>query len=158
MFPSRKGPEFTAGELSDWLEERGIGTDYIDPGKPWQNGKAESLNSSFRRECLDHEVFYGVEDAAIIVERWRRHYNETRPHGSLAYLPAAEFKGRLTEQAQGALPPGPQDFVASADHRWQRERARRASTEEQLRKYKYRTTTTTAKRRGHPKGCPRLTV
>ena len=145
------GPEFTAGELSDWLEERGIGTDYIDPGKPWQNGKAESLNSSFRRECLDHEVFYGVEDAAIIVERWRRHYNETRPHGSLAYLSPAEFKGRLTEQAQGALPPGPQDLSHGPITG-----GRGKEQEEQVRKSNYGSTSTGQQQlRPREEGTPR---
>ncbi len=60
-----------------------IDTADIDPGKPWQNGSNESVNGKFRDECLSMEWFTNRTDAKILIENWRRHYNEVRPHSSL---------------------------------------------------------------------------
>jgi len=38
---SDNGPEFIAVEVQQWLGEVGIGTIYIEPGSPWQNGHVE---------------------------------------------------------------------------------------------------------------------
>lgn len=95
------GPEFVAGVVADWLKSQGVNTAHIEPGKPWQNGKGESFNGRFREECLNMEVFFGVQDARLIVSQWRRHYNHTRPRGSLGYVPPLEFKRRWLEQNAG---------------------------------------------------------
>ena len=50
------------------------------PGKPWQNGAAESLVATLRRELLDIEHFPTLEVAQILAARWLRIYNEERPH------------------------------------------------------------------------------
>ena len=70
----------------------GIDTALIDPGKPWQNGVGESFNGKFRDECLSLEWFRSRAEAKVVIEAWRRHYNEVRPHSSLGYLTPAEFK------------------------------------------------------------------
>ena len=49
---SDNGPEFIAMEVSLWLVDQGIRTRLIDPGKPCQNGFAESFNARFREEPL----------------------------------------------------------------------------------------------------------
>jgi putative transposase len=72
----------------------GIDTALIDPGKPWQNGATESFNGKFRDECLSLEGFRSRAEAKVVIETWRRHYNQVRPH----YLTPAEFAGRLKEQ------------------------------------------------------------
>ena len=36
-----------------------------------------------RAQFLDGELFYTLKEAQIMTERWRRHYNTVRPHGSL---------------------------------------------------------------------------
>jgi len=95
---SDHGGEFTAARLQAWLGECGIATAYIAPGHPWENGYAESFNGKLRDECLDEEVFWGEQHAQVIVERWRRHYNEERPHSALGYRTPAEVAG----QAQGS--------------------------------------------------------
>jgi len=59
------------------------------PGSPWENGYIESFNARLRDELLDGEIFYSLKEAKIIIERWRRHYNTVRPHGSLSYKPPA---------------------------------------------------------------------
>ena len=88
---SDNGPEFVATAVLRWLTESGIDTAYIAPGKPWQNGVDESFNGKFRDECLDMEWFRSRAEAVVVIEAWRRHYNEVRPHSSLGYLTPHEF-------------------------------------------------------------------
>jgi putative transposase len=87
---SDNGPEFIARALRIWalFKQSDIAT--IDPGKPWQNGSAESFHATFRRECLDGEWFAHRREAAILIEQWRREYNRERPHSSLGYRTPAE--------------------------------------------------------------------
>ena len=82
---SDNGSEFIANAIKKWLKEARIETAYIDPDKPWQNPFIESFNSRFRDECLNAEVFLNRFEARIVIEDWRRHYNEFRPHSSLGY-------------------------------------------------------------------------
>jgi putative transposase len=95
------GPEFVARAILRWLGQVNIETAYNDPGKPWQNATGESFNGKFRDECLSLEWFRNRIDAKIVIEAWRRHYNETRPHSSLGYLTPAEFKQRSSETNPG---------------------------------------------------------
>ena len=92
---SDNGPEFIATALLRWLQTVEIDTAFIDPGKPWQNGTDESFNGKFRNECLSLEWFRNRMEAKIGIERWRRHYNEERPHMSLGDLTPAEFKKQM---------------------------------------------------------------
>lgn len=87
---SDNGPEFIAKAIRAWLNENGISTAYIEPGKPWQNPFAESFNSRFREECLNAELFLSLFEAKIVIEDWRREYNGFRPHSSLDYKTPAE--------------------------------------------------------------------
>jgi transposase InsO family protein len=86
---SDNGPEFVAKAVRDWLGRIGVGTLYIEPGSPWENGYIESFNGKFRDELLDREVFDTLLEAKVLVARWRRHYNTVRPHSSLGYRPPA---------------------------------------------------------------------
>ena len=54
------------------------------PRSPWQNGYAERLISSIRRECLDHVVVIGERHLLRILAKYVQYYNETRTHLSLA--------------------------------------------------------------------------
>jgi len=83
---SDNGPEFIAKALRLWAQEQGLQIALIDPGKPWQNGTNESFNGKFRDECLNMEWFRNRMEARIVIEDWRRHYNEVRPHSSLGYM------------------------------------------------------------------------
>jgi putative transposase len=93
---SDNGPEFVSRAILKWLTEANIGTAFIDPGKPWLNGMNESFNGKFRDECLNMQWFKNRIDAKILIEDFRRQYNETRPHSSLGNLTPAEFKRRLS--------------------------------------------------------------
>jgi putative transposase len=96
---SDNGPEFVSKALLSWIVAQGMGTALIEPGKPWQNGVNESFNGKFRDECLSLEWFRSRAEAKVIIEAWRRHYNEVRPHSSLAYLTPNEFVARLQSAA-----------------------------------------------------------
>jgi hypothetical protein len=89
---SDNGPEFVAQKLKAWLTEAGTQTHYIEPGSPWQNGYGESFHSRLRDECLNAEVFAHLAEAQVVIELWRREYNEERPHSSLGYLTPTEFR------------------------------------------------------------------
>jgi putative transposase len=95
---SDNGPEFVSRAVLRWLTQTNIDTAHIDPGKPWQNGSNESFNGKFRDECLSMEWFISRIDAKIVIEDWRRHYNEVRPHSSLGQMTPAEFKQQLLQQ------------------------------------------------------------
>jgi putative transposase len=91
------GSELLAEALKGELRRRGIELANIDPGKPWQNGSNESFNATFRRECLNAEIFASLTEARVVIEQWRRRYNERRPHSSQDYVtPEMAYFG-LTE-------------------------------------------------------------
>lgn len=91
---SDNGPEFTGGAMAEWSERTRVRLDWIAPGKPYQNGFAESFNGRMRDECLNEELFLDLEDARRKISSWRNHYNNERPHGSLGKLTPKEFAAR----------------------------------------------------------------
>jgi transposase InsO family protein len=93
------GPEFVALALRELCHLRGISPAYIEPGKPWQNGYAESFHSRLRDELLDGEVFQSVLEAQVRLGVWRRYWNEERLHSSLGYQTPAEFAAGWTAEA-----------------------------------------------------------
>ena len=82
---SDNGSEFVARILQRWLAKRHIKTFYIEPASPWQNGHVESFHGSLRDECLDRELMLSVAEARVVIEDYRRYYNEVRPHGGIGY-------------------------------------------------------------------------
>jgi putative transposase len=77
------GPEFTGQALDAWAYAHGVRLDFIDPGKPMQNGYLESFNGKFRDECLNVHWFRGLADARQIITAWKEEYNTERPHSAL---------------------------------------------------------------------------
>ena len=86
---SDNGPEFTAKAIRVWLNRIEVKTLYIEPGSPWENGYIESFNGKLRDELLDREIFTTLEEAKILIEQWRKEYNQIRPHSAKNYRPAA---------------------------------------------------------------------
>jgi transposase InsO family protein len=86
---SDNGPEFIAHSLREWYGHLEVAPLFIEPGSPWENGYVESFNGKFRDELLNGELFYTLQEAQIIIERWRRQYNRDRPHSALGYRPPA---------------------------------------------------------------------
>lgn len=102
------GPEFIARAIRAWLARAQVGTLYVEPGAPWENGYVESFHARLRDEFLNAESFANLREAQALGERWRREYNHERPHSSLGYLTPVEFAAGLAALPVGAtpLPPG----------------------------------------------------
>lgn len=78
--------------MQDWIVAVGAKTADSVPGNPWKNGFIDLLNARLRGELLDGEIFYGLKEAKVVVEGWRRHYNTVSPHSSCGYKrPAREM-------------------------------------------------------------------
>ena len=86
---SDNGPEFTARAIRQWLRDLGVKTLYIEPGSPWENGYIESFNGKLRDELLNVEIFTTLFEAQVLIENWRKDYNQVRPHSALGYRPPA---------------------------------------------------------------------
>ena len=85
------GPEFISKALDSWAYFNHVKLDYSRPGKPTDNAYIESFNGSFRDECLNTHWFMSLVDARDKIGRWKKDYNELRPHSSLSYLTPADF-------------------------------------------------------------------
>lgn len=90
---SDNGTEFTSHAILKWSTGKQIKRDYIEPGKPYQNGTIESFNGKLRDECLNENLFLSLKDAERIIEEWRFEYNEERPHSSLEGMTPNEMMG-----------------------------------------------------------------
>jgi len=86
---SDNGPEFTARKVRKWLSQLGVKTLFIEKGSPWENGYIESFNGKMRDELLKREVFITLKEEQVLIDGWRREYNQVRPHSSLGYHPPA---------------------------------------------------------------------
>ncbi len=89
---SDNGAEFTAAKVMRWLRDAAIGRAFIAPGSPWQNGFVESFNGKLRDELLNREWFRSRAEAKVLIERWRRFYNERRPHSAQRHQPPATVR------------------------------------------------------------------
>lgn len=88
---SDNGTELTSKAIFKWAHENKINWQYIEPGKPMQNGYIESFNGKFRDECLNEHLFLSLKEAKEIIENWRRDYNHARPHTALNGLTPIQF-------------------------------------------------------------------
>lgn len=96
-----QGPEFVSKVLDLWAYARGVELDFSRPGKPTDNAFIESLNGKFRAECLSAHWFLSLADARRKCERWRRDYNDVRPHSSIGY----ETPSALAKRSPAMSPP-----------------------------------------------------
>ena len=89
---SDNGPEFTAKAVRRWLNDLEVTTLFIEPGSPWENGYIESFNGKLRDELLNRDVSIILIEATILIEEWRKEYNQVGPHSAFMswsqyYLP-----------------------------------------------------------------------
>jgi putative transposase len=96
-----QGPEFVSKDLDLWAYARGVELDFSRPGKPTDNAFIESLNGKFRAECLSAHWFLNLADAQRKCERWRRDYNDVRPHSAIGY----ETPSALAKRSPATSPP-----------------------------------------------------
>lgn len=102
---SDNGAEFVAQAVQLWLVDCGVQTLYIEPGKPWQNGKEERFNGTVRDECLNRFVFGSLAEACVRLTCFRHEYNSERPHSSLGYLTPQAFRAAWAEAQQKQADP-----------------------------------------------------
>jgi putative transposase len=88
------GPEFVSRALDQWAYLHQVTLDFSRPGKPTDNALVESFNGRLRDECLNTNWFLSLDDAKRKIEAWRQHYNESRPHTSLGFVPPSVFAQR----------------------------------------------------------------
>lgn len=100
---SDNGTEFTSHAILRWSQENQIDWQYIEPGKPMQNGHIESFNGKLRDECLNENLFLSLGEAKQMIETWRLDYNVVRPHTSLNGLSPQQFLNGLNAQNEGKL-------------------------------------------------------
>ena len=86
------GPELISRQLKTWAQQRGIALCFIQPGKPTQNGIIERLNGTVRKECLNLNWFYSLDEVNDLLGRWFNTYNFERPHSSLHYKTPVAFE------------------------------------------------------------------
>ncbi len=89
------GKEFCGKAMLTWAYERGIALRLIEPGKPNQNAYIESFNGRLRDECLNEHWFTSLAHAQVVIESWRREYNEERPKKALGGLTPAAYARQL---------------------------------------------------------------
>jgi putative transposase len=91
MIVSDNGTEYTSNAILGWAEDTGVDWHYIAPGKPQQNGYNESFNGRLRDELLNETLFRSLPQARVVLEDWRRDYNERRPHSKLGWLTPRDY-------------------------------------------------------------------
>jgi putative transposase len=95
-YPARvrmdNGPEFIAVATAEWAEQHEVALEFIEPGKPMQNGFIERFNRSYREGVLDMYVFKTLEEVRERTESWMRDYNEELPHDALDDLTPVEYR------------------------------------------------------------------
>ena len=64
----------------------------------------ESFNGKLRDECLNRERFDTLLEAQVLIEGWRREYNQIRPHSALGYRPPHPPNRRPSDRT--TAPPG----------------------------------------------------
>ena len=90
------GPEFVSRALDQWAYLHQVTLDFSRPRKPTDNALVEFFNGRLRDECLNTNTnwFLSLDDAKRKIEAWRQHYNESRPHTSLGFVPPSVFAQR----------------------------------------------------------------
>lgn len=86
------GPEFTSKDLELWAKDNEIQIQFIQPGRPMQNGYIERFNRIYRESILDAYLFFELEQVRILTDEWMDEYNNRRPHESLGNLTPNEWK------------------------------------------------------------------
>lgn len=90
-FRTDNGPEFISKEFREWCADKGIGIQFIQPGRPMQNGYIERFNRTFRENILDAYLFENIMQVQILAEEWMQDYNYNRPHEALGGKTPMEY-------------------------------------------------------------------
>lgn len=85
------GPEFAGTALDVWAAQHGVALHFIQPGKPVQHACIESVNGTFRDECVNEHWLVTLQEAQLVIEAWRRKYNEERTHSTIGDVTPQAF-------------------------------------------------------------------
>lgn len=86
------GPENISRRMKQWGQENNVTLEFIEPGKPAQNGYIERFNKTYREEILDMYEFKNITQVQMFTDEWLIHYNTNRPHQSLGNLTPVEYR------------------------------------------------------------------
>jgi putative transposase len=89
------GPENLAKQFQGWAKQHDIKINYIQPGKPAQNGYIERFNRSYREAVLDSYLFTDIRQVQSLTDHWLAHYNNERPHEALGNVPPRIYAKNL---------------------------------------------------------------
>ncbi len=103
------GTEFTSKIFKNWAKSHHVLINYIQPGKPAQNGFIERFNRTYREDVLDMNWFNNSQEVRAITREWLSIYNDERPHESLAGLSPSNF-ARMREEMLMATREGNSTF------------------------------------------------
>ena len=91
------GPEFTSKDLELWANEKEINIQFIQPGKPMQNGYIERFNRLYREAVLDAYLFFDLYQVKLLTQEWMIEYNERRPHEALNNQTPVEWNEKISK-------------------------------------------------------------
>ena len=98
MIRTDNGPEFTYKDFELWCTDNEIKLQYIQPGRPMQNGFIERFNRLYREAVLDAYLFFDLAEVRTLTDEWIEEYNHRRPHESLQNQTPNEWKINLLNQ------------------------------------------------------------
>ena len=88
-----RGSNYTSGEYQQRLAKIGAVVSHSRPGRPQENGMAESFNKTVSYEKMFLEDYTNLAEAEAAIGEWiEKLYNTRRLHSSLGYLPPAEYE------------------------------------------------------------------
>ena len=77
------------------FDDNGIVIQFIQPGRPMQNGFIERFNGSYRKEILDAYVFFELNVVRTLTLQWIEEYNNRRSHEGLGNATPREWLEKL---------------------------------------------------------------
>lgn len=92
------GPEFTSRNFSSFCQYHRISIQFIQPGKPAQNGYIERFNRTFREDVLDAYLFETLVEVNAKSFEWQIEYNNNHPHQALKGMSPWTYKQSMSAQ------------------------------------------------------------
>ena len=90
--------------VRQWLARLQLGTLYVEPGSPWENGYIESFNGKLRDELVNGEIFGMLLEAKVLIERWPIEYKTHWPHSALGHRPPGPEAVEPVPRGSGTTP------------------------------------------------------
>jgi transposase InsO family protein len=94
IFHGDRGSQYMSGEYRDLIAELGMVQSVGRTGVCWDNSVAEAAWSSLKRELVHRYQFPDRASAPRAIFAWINHYNTSRRHSSLGYIPPTKWESR----------------------------------------------------------------